>query len=538
MNVREIFTKWGFTVDTDKVHGFNRALGAAKGTATLAAKAIAGIAAGAAAAGVGLVKLTSNVAKGFDEVLKASQKVSVGTDTLQELKHAAELGDVPFASLTVGIRKFSDTTAQAAAGNKTAAASFKALGVSVKDNKGKLKDNDELLFETLVALADMPEGAKKTAAALDIFGRAGADLLPMLDGGSEALGRTMNEAKRLGLVFKKDALVGAAEFNDSMTRLKAVFTGVAGTVATQLMPLFTEWIKRLQAWMLANKGVLAQRIEEVVKRIADALRDMVKAGEGAGVFKSITDAIKLMGSAVAFLLKHKDEVKWFFLILVGLGVASKLAFITKGIWAMGAAVWGLVAAKKAAAAADKLGGVKGVPGVGNMVDPKSIGGGLGATAAKGAAVVGGVAATVAGAVAAFAVGEESARAQAKVANQTVLEAAQALNAAQGGKGNVGAMVAQAKSDAALRIFGPLAGLFPAIEKLDQRITSEPREGSFLAPAGVGGVSKSQTATVQVTNNVTVPPGTPGAMAKQIADEAEKRMKTAVRSALEQLKGAT
>jgi hypothetical protein len=518
MNVREIFTKWGFTVDTDKVHGFNRALGAAKGTATFAAKAIAGIAAGAAAAGVGLVKLTANVAKGFDEVLKASQKVAVGTDTLQELKHAAELGDVPFAALTVGIRKFSDTTAQAAAGNKTAAASFKALGVAVKDNKGKLKDNDELLFETLVALADMPEGAKKTAAALDIFGRSGADLLPMLDGGSEALGRTMAEAKKLGLVFKKDALVDAAEFNDSMTRLKDVFTGVAGSIATELMPMFTDAIKGVQKWALANKDFIAGGIRKFISEVVSWLRELVKNGPSIQtVFAGMTAAVKGMSDGIAWLLKYKTEIKWFFLILVGLGVASKLAFITKGIWAMGAAVWGLVAAKKAAAAAEALGGVK-------VITAPTKG-----ALAKGAAVVGGIAKTVALPLAAVAL-------LSKAAGPDEARRKEITTRAKERGEDPAKLIAleEMRSQSS-----PLSAVFGALNNLARATTvADPREGSFLAPAGVGGGSKSQTATVQVTNNVTVPPGTPGAMAKQIADEAEKRMKTAVRSALEQLKGAT
>ncbi len=49
------------------------------------------------------------------------------------------------------------------------------------------------------ALSRMPEGAEKTALAIAVFGRSGANLMPFLNSGRDGLAEMGAEAERLGL---------------------------------------------------------------------------------------------------------------------------------------------------------------------------------------------------------------------------------------------------------------------------------------------------------------------------------------------------
>ncbi|MBV5337039.1 MAG: hypothetical protein J0653_03425, partial [Deltaproteobacteria bacterium] len=67
-------------------------------------------------------------------------------------------------------------------------------------------------------------------------GKAGADLIPLLNGGKKGLQEAADEAKRFGLVLTADAGRQAEEFNDNLTRLKSLSSGVAITIANDLLP--------------------------------------------------------------------------------------------------------------------------------------------------------------------------------------------------------------------------------------------------------------------------------------------------------------
>jgi len=63
------------------------------------------------------------------------------------------------------------------------------LGISVKDASGKLRDSNAVMLEIANRFHDMPDGAAKTAIALGLFGKAGAEMIPMLDQGGDAISK-------------------------------------------------------------------------------------------------------------------------------------------------------------------------------------------------------------------------------------------------------------------------------------------------------------------------------------------------------------
>ena len=90
------------------------------------------------------------------------------------------------------------------------------------------------------AIADAMQGiqtqAERTAVATKIFGRSGAELVPMLSGGSEAMKAAARDAEYLGIAFDAVDAAKAGAVADEWYRVKSAFTGLQRTLAVDLAP--------------------------------------------------------------------------------------------------------------------------------------------------------------------------------------------------------------------------------------------------------------------------------------------------------------
>lgn len=141
------------------------------------------------------------------------QAAAAGTTTkaLQEYRFVATQVNVTQEEMDKGLAKLSITLGQAANGNKTAAAAFERLGVSVRGADGKVKDVGEILPEVAGAFEKLGSAADQSAAAADLFGsRMGSKFLPLLQLGEKGLRDMRDRANEMGLVLD-DAMIAKAD---------------------------------------------------------------------------------------------------------------------------------------------------------------------------------------------------------------------------------------------------------------------------------------------------------------------------------------
>jgi len=205
-----------------------------KGNLTTVAGLLGGI-------GVGAFALAVKQAADFnDEMGKAAQKVGVTTRELSALKYAGDLSGVSFEGLQTGLRRLNTTLFDAAEGGKQASDSFSAVGINIRDSAGNLKGADAVLKELADRFKDMPDGANKTALAVRLLGKSGADLIPLLNQGSSGLRDMANEAQAFGQIVDDEAAKAAEQFNDNLTRLQKSFDGFKREAATKMLPALVE----------------------------------------------------------------------------------------------------------------------------------------------------------------------------------------------------------------------------------------------------------------------------------------------------------
>ena len=142
----------------------------------------------------------AGMAKAQAEVIDGNSKLAARLGmTYKEVAGLALAGDlagVSMESIATAATKADVAFVRAAEGSKTATAAFDSIGLSVEKLNG-LSAAER--FETIVdAIAGLPTEAQKAEAAVQLFGRAGAQLLPLFSGGAAGIREAREEAERFG----------------------------------------------------------------------------------------------------------------------------------------------------------------------------------------------------------------------------------------------------------------------------------------------------------------------------------------------------
>ncbi|MFN3312937.1 MAG: phage tail tape measure protein, partial [Hyphomonas sp.] len=192
-------------------------------------KRMAVVGAGVSAAGAGIALAMRGQLNAADDMGKLAQKIGIPVDELSRLKHAADMSGVSMGSVQGAVMRLS--RAMAATPDK-----FNKIGVSVREVNGAMRPTSEVMADVAQVLSGMPDGAEKTALAMEYLGRSGADLIPMMNGGRDALKGMFDEADDLGIVISPEMAKNAELFNDNISRLTKQFSGLWTMIAANLAP--------------------------------------------------------------------------------------------------------------------------------------------------------------------------------------------------------------------------------------------------------------------------------------------------------------
>lgn len=265
-----------------------------------------------------------------DEMGKAAQKVGSTAESLSELKHAADLSDVSFEQLQVGLGKLAKNAEQFRDGSKDAVDAFSKIGL----DPTKFRDTSELFGAVAEKLSKMEDGARKTAIAQELLGKSGAELIPLLNAGADGLAAAAEEARKFGVVISEDAARSAEEFNDNLTRMASISEGFKINIGNALIPSLVQISEKMveaskeggvlygilkaigEAEYIAfngtEKGSRAKRLGEVnseLQKLSDQLQYGVKRdGERGSI--GITPGEKTqLRMKMAALAIEKDQIQ-------------------------------------------------------------------------------------------------------------------------------------------------------------------------------------------------------------------------------------
>jgi len=277
--------------------GFNNLKGAVAGFgAAIAGSAIVG----------GLSAVVKKSIDAGDELFNLQAKTGIAAKALIGLGNAAKLADVDQGTLAKGLTKLSVNLVRAAEGNDDLARKFQALGVKVKDANGQVVPADKALKQLADRFADMPDGAQKAAAAVALFGKSGAELIPLLNEGAASM-------EKFSFKVGEDFAARSDLFNDTITELGIKTQGFGLELTDALLPalqsileVFSDLFDTKQDWTALFKIIevgirgVALVIYTVVKAVDVLIKNIVAAvqaaqaafsGDFAGAWNVITSRV-------------------------------------------------------------------------------------------------------------------------------------------------------------------------------------------------------------------------------------------------------
>jgi hypothetical protein len=217
-----------------------------RSTVNGAAKAFGLLAAGmAAGAFAGWIKSAIDAT---DVISDLSQKTGVAIKDIGGLQLWFQKGGTEagvFESTMVKLSK------QIASGGEA----FSRLGIHTQDANGIMRTNVDVLLDTADAFSQMQDGTAKTAMAVELFGKSGADLIPLLNEGSEGLREMQEMAEKLGLTFNEETVEAAGNFNDTLDFMGGALQGVSRQVAAQMLPTLNSLSGALLRFITEGNGV-------------------------------------------------------------------------------------------------------------------------------------------------------------------------------------------------------------------------------------------------------------------------------------------
>jgi len=245
----------------------------------------------------------------LDRIGDVSARIGVGVKALQELGYAAAQSGTNAETLEKGLAKLSRTMAESAAGGEAQKALFKALGVSATDATGKLRPVEEVFVDLSEKFRQYKGGAGEVKIATELFGKAGADLIPVLNEGRDGLRGFADEAANFGVVVGEDAVAQAQAFNDNLDKLQTILKGVFNSIAVDLLPSMSSLSQVMvdngsaASGMAEGNTILSDSIKRVivgaigVKNVLDSVFEVLFAGQE--IVYAVGDSFKAFGAQLS-----------------------------------------------------------------------------------------------------------------------------------------------------------------------------------------------------------------------------------------------
>jgi len=176
-----------------------------------------------------------------EELYRVSEQSGIAVEKLSELKYVAEQTESSFTAVAMSMKFLNRNIYEATEGNIKMNESFRALGIILKDEvTGQVMKADEVFLAIADKFKAMEDASAKTALAMQLFGRQGVSIIPVLNLGSEGIKKLSDEAHRLGIILTSENAKALDKFGDSTKTLKEAFGGLWLNISLLLVPALTK----------------------------------------------------------------------------------------------------------------------------------------------------------------------------------------------------------------------------------------------------------------------------------------------------------
>lgn len=279
--------------------------------------------------------------------LKVAKQTGLTVEQSQKLAYAAEQEFADFDTLTRSLPILTKYMGYARDGMDTYKREFDKMGITVTDSEGNLRSVYDVFMEMSDYMSDNGISAQeKTATAMGLLGRRGAELVPFLGLGRKGLEELGVELENTRGVMSQAEAETMKRFNDNLLKLKTTMAGIKDTIAIGVLPVFekliawgqtfTQWFKDLSPEMqgfLAKFAFMASIGVGVLGTGLLVSGMLAKMAVGMITLAKATGLMNAAGSInIGVLTGMTLAAGKLLLIMVGILAAEEALMSLKGIW--------------------------------------------------------------------------------------------------------------------------------------------------------------------------------------------------------------
>lgn len=214
----------------------------------------AGFTAFGAAIAAPLIAATKSFVEFGDTVDKISARTGASAEFISALGFAAEQSGADIKTLEKAIIGQQRSLNDMNQGLKTAADAYGALGLTAKDFEGL--DTEQSFIKIAEALSKVKDPSLRAATAMEIFGKAGQKLIPLLNGGEAAIKAFTEEAKEAGLIISPEDAKQAAILADALNKAQRALKGLQFKIGASLAKQFTTIVDKITEYIVTAQGFI------------------------------------------------------------------------------------------------------------------------------------------------------------------------------------------------------------------------------------------------------------------------------------------
>lgn len=185
------------------------------------------------------------------------------------------------------------------------------LGVATTDGAGHLRNMSDVLGDVADKFKNgVVPSTQAGATAAKLFGKAGAELIPVLLQGKSGIADLTKELQANGLVLDQNMIDNYKKYAKNQADLNEKVKGFKTMLGNELMPMVTGVIKKVNDWITANGGVHAvfeKKVIPIIKELKEKTEEFVKKAtewwneHGANTIRILGEIIGWIGTFIKVL---------------------------------------------------------------------------------------------------------------------------------------------------------------------------------------------------------------------------------------------
>lgn len=253
-------------------------IGTFRKSMSLAQAAIVGLV-GAAIVRKG-VNTFQQLAEGLDDVGKSASQLNVTASSLYLLRNAARENRLQFEPLVASLRTFKKNLGEARVGSNAQSQALARLGIETGKLDGANVDAVEGLASVADAFVKVDDESTRTKLALQLFGEGGAQLLPMLRNGGQALREWAIAQRAAGNALSDAEIARVQAYRQSIEKFGNALDLVLEKVVVEFAPALTEAMDSMRRGIEDNGPRIREAMAGILEVLGEGLRVVLRVGQG------------------------------------------------------------------------------------------------------------------------------------------------------------------------------------------------------------------------------------------------------------------